>query len=480
MALLLLFIASPAHAADNNYYQLLVNKQYALGWDYQPQNLVDLHDYIRANPGVKMTEQAALALKQMVHAMNRDGISDIYGLSGYRSYATQNALYNNKINYYRAQGYGWDRARQLAGRSVAPPGASEHQTGMTIDLATSENNGGLAAGFGNTKAGKWLATNSWRYGFILRYAGDKTDTTGYIYEPWHFRYVGEPHAEYMYYHNLCLEEYIELLQEEKLLTFPTADGIIFAVYYNEYNNSAYLPGTVLNVSAAYAGLGGCIITTHPPDMPLFDLSGHWCEWEVRSLQELRLVNGYNDNTFRPNKSINRAELMILIDRLYYLINIDNMSEAADVANTVEYTMTFADIDSTLYFYKALLDNSRRGLLPAEMLRKEDDLVFFDPQKAVLRREAALALMPLLGSLPDAPIGSLMLNDLLSEDEQLRQAVNTLTAYGVIQGDDKGNFNPAAALSRGEVSAMIARIVHILAPQKETAAKAPEERSFSGL
>ena len=111
---------------------------------------------------------------------------------------------------------------------VAAPGASAHQSGLAIDFTTSANGSSLTDSFGTTPVGQWLAANSWKYGLILRYPADKTEITGYIYEPWHFRYVGEPHAEYMYKNDLCLEEYYALLQEEGIITYTTEAGVSYA------------------------------------------------------------------------------------------------------------------------------------------------------------------------------------------------------------------------------------------------------------
>ena len=132
--------------------------------------------------------------------------------AGYRSYDLQTTLYQRKVSYYKNLGYGQTDAETYGGQVVAPPGASEHQTGLAIDVTA--NGTGLTESFASTQAGQWLAEHSWEYGFILRYPQDRTEDTGYIYEPWHFRYVGLPHAEYIHKHNLILEEYVRQLQEE--------------------------------------------------------------------------------------------------------------------------------------------------------------------------------------------------------------------------------------------------------------------------
>ena len=91
-----------------------------------------------------------------------------------------------------------------ADRYSARPGHSEHQTGLAFDLNS------LDQSFGQTKEGKWIAANSWKYGFILRYPQDKEAQTGYMYEPWHVRYLGKDVAKKVYDSGLCLEEYLNI------------------------------------------------------------------------------------------------------------------------------------------------------------------------------------------------------------------------------------------------------------------------------
>ena len=92
--------------------------------------------------------------------------------------------------------------------TIAVPGASEHQVGLALDIVCSTYYR-LDEAFGDTEAGKWLAENSYQYGFILRYPKDKEEITGIEYEPWHFRYVGKEAAKEMTEQKLTLEEYVE-------------------------------------------------------------------------------------------------------------------------------------------------------------------------------------------------------------------------------------------------------------------------------
>lgn len=103
---------------------------------------------------------------------------------------------------------GLEDAKAKAGRQVAVPGTSEHQLGLAVDIVDVSYQL-LDTNQENTDVQKWLLENSWRYGFILRYPTDKTDITGIVYEPWHYRYVGKEYAKEIYEKGVCLEQYLE-------------------------------------------------------------------------------------------------------------------------------------------------------------------------------------------------------------------------------------------------------------------------------
>lgn len=110
-------------------------------------------------------------------------------------------MLNNQLNGLIAQGYSEENARTEVGKVVAVPSTSEHQLRLAVDIVDIENQE-------KTAVQKWLMENSWRYGFILRYPDDKSDITGIIYEPWHYRYVGKEAAKEIYDLDVCLEEYL--------------------------------------------------------------------------------------------------------------------------------------------------------------------------------------------------------------------------------------------------------------------------------
>jgi D-alanyl-D-alanine carboxypeptidase len=185
----------------------LVNKIFGLPSNYIPGDLV--------RPNVPfsfgdeklekslMREMAASALEEMFAGAKENGI-ELAAVSGYRSYGRQNTLFNAEISRV-----GKDKALE----AVAMPGSSEHQTGLTMDISSKSNNFNLNEQFGSTKEGVWLTENAHKYGFILRYPKGKEGITGYMYEPWHFRYVGTKAAAEIFNSKWTLEEYFENVEK---------------------------------------------------------------------------------------------------------------------------------------------------------------------------------------------------------------------------------------------------------------------------
>ncbi len=186
----------------DEWYLKLTNKWKPAGEDFVPENLVRIN-----NDGYMFDSRAYGAYKDMVSAAWEDGVN-IYAISAYRSYSRQQTLYKQRIQRFINQGYSEEEATEKAGTIVAVPGTSEHQIGLAIDFNSVEQE------FEDTKQGKWLAENCTDYGFILRYPTDKTEITGIIYEPWHFRFVGVKHAKQMEALDMCLEEYVEYLKAQ--------------------------------------------------------------------------------------------------------------------------------------------------------------------------------------------------------------------------------------------------------------------------
>ena len=182
----------------------LVNREYTLTSGYVPDDLV-MPDVRCVTENVLLREEAAHALEEMCMAAERDGII-LCALSGYRSYKTQAAVHDRKV---RAVG------KKKALRVSAPPGASEHQLGLAMDLCTVDDHG-LTERFASTPEGLWVAEHAAEYGFIIRYKKEWEDITGYMYEPWHIRYVGRLHAMTITEMDIPLEIYVEGLRKESL------------------------------------------------------------------------------------------------------------------------------------------------------------------------------------------------------------------------------------------------------------------------
>ena len=120
-------------------------------------------------------------------AQNEKGYN-MWAQSGFRSYDTQKSIYNRYVN---------NDGKAKADRYSARPGYSEHQTGLAFDVCAKDKPC-INSGFDDTPEAKWLSENAYKYGFILRYVKGKEDETGYMYESWHFRYVGKELAEKLY------------------------------------------------------------------------------------------------------------------------------------------------------------------------------------------------------------------------------------------------------------------------------------------
>ena len=162
---------------------LIANKTYPLPKSYAPG----------------WNTEGAAQLSVMFAAAQAEGIY-LKMQSGYRSYIDQSIIYND---YVARDG------QEAADRYSARPGHSEHQTGLAFDLTTTYYDG-LWEGFADTPEGKWVAENCHKYGFIIRYPKEKEHITGYMYEPWHVRYIGVDKATAVYESGLCLEEYLNI------------------------------------------------------------------------------------------------------------------------------------------------------------------------------------------------------------------------------------------------------------------------------
>ncbi|MBN7774310.1 M15 family metallopeptidase [Clostridium aminobutyricum] len=178
---------------------ILVNKQHAVDKEYKPSDLTAIKYYAedRSPSSRYMREEAAQAFNQMSEAAAQEGYT-IVVTTAYRSYEFQTQLYNNYVNTY---------GQAAADTFSAQPGKSEHQTGLSADVSSPSVHYELTKKYIDTAEGKWLNDNAHKFGFIIRFPLGKEDITGYMYEPWHVRYVGKTAAEEIYTKGITLEEY---------------------------------------------------------------------------------------------------------------------------------------------------------------------------------------------------------------------------------------------------------------------------------
>ena len=182
-------------------YKMLVNKKHGLNKNYVPINLVKVSTKTGGNKEIYLEKKTYKQIKKLLKKMNKYFDTEIVIDSGYRSFAYQENLMKKLLEEKGVDAY----------KSLAIPGYSEHQTGLAVDIGFYRNGiyddefkvNNYLSEF------KWLDDNSHKYGFIIRYPKDKETITGYIYEPWHLRYVGKI-AKYIKYNNLCLEEYLNI------------------------------------------------------------------------------------------------------------------------------------------------------------------------------------------------------------------------------------------------------------------------------
>ncbi len=155
------------------------------------------------NSGHDLDKRVAPYYEKMYYAAKKEGII-LTPFSGNRSYERQRINYNNLTETYMTR-YGIDRkaAQKKAATVILPPGTSEHNIGLAMDICNTYDS------FANSKEYAWLTKNAYKYGFILRYPKGKEDVTGIVYEPWHWRFVGTEYAKKIRDSGLCLEEYLD-------------------------------------------------------------------------------------------------------------------------------------------------------------------------------------------------------------------------------------------------------------------------------
>ena len=174
---------------------LLVNREHYIPEDYTIE-------FTELSNGEKVDSRIYPDLQEMFDTARAEGLQ-LFVADGYRTQEEQQQLLDEKIEAYKNEGYAEEEAEAEAKQWVALPGTSEHQLGLAVDINadTSQST--------RDEVYEWLAQNGYKFGFINRYPAHKTEITGTIYEPWHYRYVGKKAAKEIYSQGICLEEYIE-------------------------------------------------------------------------------------------------------------------------------------------------------------------------------------------------------------------------------------------------------------------------------
>ena len=221
---------------------LLINDKYPVHQDSVKSDVVNLSkhkDLVKGygllNPNIYMSKEIDRKFSEMIS--DADGVNHFLIDSGYRSFTEQDKLYN-----------------EMGASYALPAGYSEHNSGLALDVGSSLTK------MESAPEGQWLKENAWKYGFILRYPKDKTDVTGIQYEPWHFRYVGLPHSAIMKEKNFALEEYMDFLKDQKIIS-TTIDGEKYEVsYYPVTKDRSIQVPTNLNWEVSGNNVDGVIVT----------------------------------------------------------------------------------------------------------------------------------------------------------------------------------------------------------------------------
>jgi D-alanyl-D-alanine carboxypeptidase len=202
----------------NNYHFTSAGKRIILvnPWNPVPEDYV--LDLVKlgtayATDGNNVQTECEEALKEMIKACNKASGHRVCVISSYRTLEHQQKLFKKQVDKNLKKGYSQEEAERLAAQVVAVPGTSEHHSGLAVDIIDSCCSWDLDEVQAGLPGQQWLMEHSWEYGFILRYPEGTTDSTGIIYEPWHYRYVGKELAKELHDLGLTLEEYMTMLTE---------------------------------------------------------------------------------------------------------------------------------------------------------------------------------------------------------------------------------------------------------------------------
>lgn len=182
-------------------YTILVNKENLLASDYEPEELIEIHEPTGSKLDKTYINRLNIDVYNAFKEMQADALKEKFEIfvdSSYRTYQYQEKIFNNCV---------LQKGLEHAKKFVALPGGSEHQTGLAIDIIFRRNNEMIENQTEDDPEIQWMFANAYKYGFILRYPKGKEKITGFNFEPWHFRYVGKELAKKLYLSDITLEEY---------------------------------------------------------------------------------------------------------------------------------------------------------------------------------------------------------------------------------------------------------------------------------
>lgn len=216
---------------------VLVNVNHGIDDDITPVTVFDLKtdSYYVKDATLSVDERIMQPLNEWMDAFAQEtGLNNVNVVAGYRTKEYQQKLYDNAVK---------TKGAAHAEAYIQVPGYSEHHTGLAIDFDTYFPDTGASGGFDGSGQYAWIEEHAWQYGFVRRYPENKAQITGISYEPWHFRYVGVPHAYEMQQEKLCLEEYIDLVREHPFAgehLHVDCAGSHYEIYFCP-QNAVYVP-----------------------------------------------------------------------------------------------------------------------------------------------------------------------------------------------------------------------------------------------
>lgn len=226
---------------------LLVNKEYPVQQEAIKSDIIHLSQneelvqgYRLLDDTIQVSKSVGRVFMEMVQAAQKDDVSNFILNSGFRSMEEQEQLHS-----------------EMAPGLAMPAGYSEHNLGLALDIGSTKMK------MERAPEREWLEKNSWKYGFILRYPKDKTEITGTMFEPWHYRYVGLPHSAIIKMNNFSLEEYLAYLREQKQLAVPI-DGETYEICYYPISEETTIEVPInKNYQISGDNMGGIIVTISP-------------------------------------------------------------------------------------------------------------------------------------------------------------------------------------------------------------------------